>query len=281
MSTRCRASAWVVVPAETAMADPGLHHLRPRGRRSPPSPRAAGPTSPRNRARRCCGSARTTAPPCTFSRRPWSCRTPRSRRIVMSETPHGGHEVLDPHDAVALQLGQDPGAAFGRDHRASRTTATPPAGTVSRPSMSRSLQQLVSRGRRRSRARRVVDDEDPAVAALVGPPGDLDARSRRRRDRLDAGLGEQAADEGVGGGLVGPAGDVPGRAGAVRVPGHGGLTCGRPVDVRRDGLGAGQVQVLGPDVGGPAVVEAAPARRCAAGRNSSARTPSRSRKAPG
>src|SRR5512141_737245 len=85
MSPTLAASAWVVVPAEIAIAMPG----------STRAPAAAAIA-----AFSACWSAdlatkpgsyearpdRAVAPPCTFSSNPCSCRTSRSRRTVMSDT---------------------------------------------------------------------------------------------------------------------------------------------------------------------------------------------------
>jgi hypothetical protein len=86
MRAMCSVSAWVVVPAETAMAIPvctmsaAARAIASFSRRRW-TDLAAKPGSDDD------GSATASAPPWTFSSSPSRCRATRSRRTVMSETP--------------------------------------------------------------------------------------------------------------------------------------------------------------------------------------------------
>ena len=145
MRARCSVSAWVVVPAETAMAIPGCTSSAAAAAIASFSRRrctdfAAKPGSDDD------GSATASAPPWTFSSRPVAVQ-----RHEVAPDGHVGDaqqldEVGDAHRPVAAELGEDPPPSLGREHQApraastaSRTTATPSGGH--RP------------GRRRRRAR--------------------------------------------------------------------------------------------------------------------------------
>ena len=277
-----RARAWWCRPRPRSPSPAGP--ARRRGRRSPPSAASCRADLASNPGSAVLGSARTTAPPCTFSSRPCSCSAPRSRRIVMSETPQGRHQVADPDDAVALELGAGSARVVLPPASASPvTTATSPAGD-------REPRRRPGGRRTRSCPRTSIVasssswliDEDPATPPSRGTPGAPPRRTGRRRP--PARPRPRRAAAGPAGRVAAwssPAGDVPGGARAVRVPGDRRYARRGPVDVRRDGWSAPARWRCSVQTSATSRCRGGPGRRCAAGRNSSTRMPSRSRKAPG
>ena len=134
MRARCPVSACVVVPAETAMAIPGVHQL---GRRSGDRLLLAaalhGLRSEARLGRRRLGDGERTAVDLLEE-----ALAVQGHQV----TPHGHvgdaeqlDQVGDAHRPVAAELGEDPPSPLGHEHQASRaaertasrTTATPPA----------------------------------------------------------------------------------------------------------------------------------------------------------
>ena len=86
ISRRCRASSKVVVPADSAIAVPGLTSAAAARAMASFSGRSSTDLAS-NPGSWLLGAPGSTAPPCTFSISPARARTSRSRRMVISETP--------------------------------------------------------------------------------------------------------------------------------------------------------------------------------------------------
>ena len=236
----------VVVPAETAIAEPGCDQAGgPRGDRL-----LLGELPRRLRLEAGLGgcSARRgrIAPPCTFSSSPCVGHdASRSRRTSCPRRRAARPGRLTRTVPVAVQLRQDPGASLRGEHaQTSRTTATAPGCDRSRRPACRSGDQVVSARPRRSAGASVwLTTNTQASPSSALRRTHLDP-GRVGGHRLDAGLGEQPGHQRSVPRVVEPAGDVPRdaarrrRAGSAPARRRRGRRRRPPPPPRRRGAGA-------------------------------------------
>ena len=210
---RCSVRACVVVPAETAIAMPACTNSAARAAMASFSPQPL---------HRLGGEARLGRRGLGDGERAAVHLLQQALAVERDEVaPHrhvGDAEQVDQvghaHGAAAAQLGQDHAASLRREHQdpASRTTATPPAGTTRSPSTVRPLTRSVPvTGTGASASPWLMTKSQDAVVAHAA--GDLDVGTGARQP-LDARLGDEPLDEPVGALGREPGGDVPGGAAA-------------------------------------------------------------------
>ena len=220
------------------------------------------------------------APPCTFSSSPSRCSATRSRRTVMSETPSRStrsvtRTVPSRSSSARMRLRRCAAsisvllAPRRRRRQPPRSPSTVRPETSSdtghgdrggsSPWLTRNSQDASSP------TRRVTSTRSAAPGSRPTPPRRPAARPAGRCRRASSRVATYHA---------------------VPWPTVAGSRPARPARARRRSrhrLGPGQLQVLGPHVGGDASSPSPHPHRSpsSSGRNSSTRTPSRSRKAPG